>query len=104
MASSPLSPPSGFIWTAILAFFAAIIAPLLAYFAGRGQAAAQLQTALNDAFRSLMEDLQGERSALIVRCSELEGRNRQLQQLVDSHERLLERHGIELALHTPDEG
>ena len=96
MASSISSPPSGFIWTAALAFCGLIVAPLLAYFAGRGQAAAQLQTALNDAFRSLMEELQGERSALIVRVLELEGENRQLRHIRDSHEHLLERHGLSL--------
>jgi hypothetical protein len=90
------APPPGFIWTGVLAFCVACVAPVLAYFAGRGAAAAQLQTALNDAFRSLMVELQGERSVLVARVTELEGRNRQLEQQSDSLKRLLQRNNIDI--------
>lgn len=88
------SLPSGFLWTAVLACFVAIIAPLLAYFGGRGQAAASLQASLNSAFQALAQELRDERSAHIARIAELEGEERQLHQRIDSLERLLTRSGI----------
>jgi hypothetical protein len=67
-----MSLPFGLPSWGVLAFLAGAASTVAAYFGGRGTATAQLQTALNDAFRSLTTELQGERASLIARVSELE--------------------------------
>ena len=99
--SSPPEPlinslPAGFWWTAVLAFCVACVAPVLAWFAGRGQAAAGLQESLNSAFQTLAKELRAERSVHIARIAELEGEERQLHQRIDSLEALLRRSGVSI--------
>lgn len=59
--------------TAALPYLAAGATAVLGYLGARYTATAPLQSSLNDAFRSLTDELQTERARLIVRISELEG-------------------------------
>ncbi len=71
--SLPTPPPtSGFGLGAALSFFGGIIVALLGLFGVRSSQAAPLQLSVNDAFRTLIGELQEERATLIVRISELE--------------------------------
>ena len=58
--------------TAVLPFLGAIVAALLGWFGALSTRTAPQQMALNDAFRTLMDELQNERAQHIVRISELE--------------------------------
>lgn len=72
MQSPGPSSPDGSTLTAALPYLAAVVTALLGYFGARFTGTAQQQTALNDAFRSLVEELQDERAHHIARISELE--------------------------------
>lgn len=94
--------------TDVLPYFGTVVAALLGYFGARYTATAPLQTALNDAFRSLMEELQtkgASDAALILELRQREveleaeiirqrGELRQKDQLIDSLTRLCERNGL----------
>ena len=66
-------PPSGSHSSDALPYLAAVVTAALGWFGARYTAIAPLQTSLNDAFRTLMDEWQTERAAHIARISELEG-------------------------------
>lgn len=61
-----------------LPFCGGVVASVLGYFAVKFTARAPLQTALNDAFRSLMEELQIQHASDIAHISELQNENARL--------------------------
>lgn len=63
----PVSPSSG-----VLPFLGVVVAAALGWFGARYTAAAPLQSSLNDAFRTFMEECQNERAQHIARILELE--------------------------------
>ena len=103
-----LPPTSGSGGAGVLPYLLAvgipsIITGLIGYFGARFTAAAPLQTALNDAFRSLTVELQTQHAQLVARISELEverdqlrGDNRGLRQLMDSLIRFAEASALAL--------
>lgn len=81
----------------------AILGPLLGYFGARSTAIAPLQVAMNDAFRSVMEELQEDRARCIARISVLESEIRRQRGEINQHLakeaaflRLLESHNVPL--------
>lgn len=112
MPSPPLSTPPGPLGLplgdALLYLVGAVAVALLGLFGVLFTGRAPLQQALNDAFRSLTEELQQERAQLIARISELEaekldrdltvlqkdGEIRGLKQYRDSLLALIRRSGI----------
>lgn len=86
-----------------LPFLGAVVAALLGWSAARFTAVAPQQMAFNDAFRSLVGELQSERAQHIVRISELESEIIRQRGVINSHLakedallRILEKNGIML--------
>ncbi len=86
---------------AVLPYWLAVLTAVLGYLGARFTAAAPLQESLNDAFRTLMEELQSAHARAIVRASELEaeiirqrGELRQLEQRRQSLVHFIERAGL----------
>lgn len=63
---------SGSDLSAVLPYLAAVVTGLLGFYGARFTATAPLQSSLNDAFRSLMEELQTQHARDIARISEQE--------------------------------
>ncbi len=83
---SPELPPisvSGF--SAVLLFCGALLTAVLALFGVRYTARAPLQVTLNDAFRTLMNEWQSEKSRLLARISELEAEVRRQRGEINQH-------------------
>ena len=102
MDSSELTGASTSLLMVALPYLGAVVTGLLGWFGARYTAIAPQQMALNDAFRSLVAELQDERAVHIVRISELEGeviRQRgEISNLLASKDallRILERNGIQ---------
>lgn len=69
----PLSPePFGGLTAGVLVFCGVVVTAVLGFFGVRSSRVAPLQTALNDAFRSLTDELQADRVRLCAQISELE--------------------------------
>ncbi len=66
------SSASGSDLSVVLPYLAAVVTGLLGFFGARFTATAPLQSSLNDAFRSLMEELQTQHAHDIARISEQE--------------------------------
>lgn len=104
---SPLPPDLGSPSSGALPYLVAVVTGLLGFFGARFTATAPLQASLNDAFRSLMDELQTEHARLSARVYELEseklqlaGDLRQTQQREQSLLELVRRAGIPI----PGEG
>lgn len=99
LISSQISSGAGYsLWRDALPFLGGIAVAAIGFLGSRSTAVAPLQSALNDAFRSLMDEWQAERAQHIARISELEGEVRRQRSVInqglqreESQTRLLER-------------
>lgn len=80
----------------IVAVITTCITAVVAFFGGKGSAAAQFQTALNTGFASLSVELRKDKDDCEARCQKLEGEIAALRQHMYSLEGILRRHGIDV--------
>lgn len=84
------------IFGGIVAIATAGITALVAFFGGKGNATAQLQSALTDGFKALGEMYERERALDQKRIDELEGEVANLKATLEGVYRILRENGIEI--------
>lgn len=81
---------------ALLGVIGTVSAAIIAFFGGRGASIASVQNALNASFKDLVNGLQEERKVDRLRMLQIEAQCRGLAQHIESLERILREHNIDV--------
>lgn len=88
--------PSSDLLTGIMGVIGMVVVGLISFFGGRGSVQAQIQTALNNTFQNLVDQLQEERKDERQQILEMRGAIRAWEQHLISLENILRREGIDI--------